>query len=110
VGPRTGLDDVEKRKFLPLPGLELGRLGRPARSQSLYRLRYPGSRYRWEDNIKMDINEIALEVVDRVRLIRIGDQWCPLVNSEPWGPEMAVRFLTLVSLDFEVLTVFVSKK
>jgi hypothetical protein len=23
VGPRTGLDEVEKRKFLPLPGLEL---------------------------------------------------------------------------------------
>jgi hypothetical protein len=24
VGPRAGLDDVEKRKFLTLPGLELG--------------------------------------------------------------------------------------
>jgi hypothetical protein len=23
VVPRTGLDDIEKRKFLPLPGLEL---------------------------------------------------------------------------------------
>jgi hypothetical protein len=42
VGPRTGLDDVEKRKFLTLSGLELWSLGRPARSQSLYRLRYPG--------------------------------------------------------------------
>jgi hypothetical protein len=31
VGPRTGLDDTEKRKFLPLPGLELRPLGRPAR-------------------------------------------------------------------------------
>jgi hypothetical protein len=29
VGPKTGLDDVEKRKILPLPGLELGPLGRP---------------------------------------------------------------------------------
>jgi hypothetical protein len=38
VDPRTGLDDVEKRKFLTPPGLELRRLGRPARSQSLYRL------------------------------------------------------------------------
>jgi hypothetical protein len=36
VGLRAGLDDVEKRKFLTLPGLELLRpLGRPARSQSL---------------------------------------------------------------------------
>jgi hypothetical protein len=43
VGPRTGLDDVEKRKFLTLPGLELRTLGRPARSQSLYRLSVPGS-------------------------------------------------------------------
>jgi hypothetical protein len=43
VGPRSGLEDVEKRKILPLPGLELCSLGRPARSQSLYRLRYPGS-------------------------------------------------------------------
>jgi hypothetical protein len=43
VGPRAGLDDVEKRKFLTLPGLELRPLGRPARNQSLYRLSYPGS-------------------------------------------------------------------
>jgi hypothetical protein len=43
MGPRTGLDDLEKRKFLPTPGLELRPLGRPARSQSLYRLSYPGS-------------------------------------------------------------------
>jgi hypothetical protein len=42
VGPRPGLDDVKKRKFLTPPGLELLPLGRPARSQSLYRLRYPG--------------------------------------------------------------------
>jgi hypothetical protein len=43
VGPRTGLDDVERRKILPLTVVELGPLGRPARSQTLYRLRYPGS-------------------------------------------------------------------
>jgi hypothetical protein len=28
VGPRTGLDDMEKRKFLTLSGLELRSLGR----------------------------------------------------------------------------------
>jgi hypothetical protein len=43
VDPRVGLDDMEKREFLTLPGLKLGPIGRPARSQSLYRLRYPGS-------------------------------------------------------------------
>jgi hypothetical protein len=40
--PRYRLD----RRFggpLTLPGLELRPLGRPARSQTLYRLRYPGS-------------------------------------------------------------------
>jgi hypothetical protein len=42
VDPRAGLADVEKRKFLTLPGLELRPLGCSARSQSLYRLRYPG--------------------------------------------------------------------
>jgi hypothetical protein len=39
VGPRAGLDGVEKRKFLTLPGLELRPFGRPARSQSVFRLR-----------------------------------------------------------------------
>jgi hypothetical protein len=43
VDPRASLDDVEKRKFLTLPGLELRPLCRPAHSQSLYRTRYPGS-------------------------------------------------------------------
>jgi hypothetical protein len=42
-GPRAGLDDMEKRIFLTLLGLELGPLGRPVRSQCLYRLRYLGS-------------------------------------------------------------------
>jgi hypothetical protein len=43
VGSRTGLEDVEKRKFLILLGLETQPLGRPARSVSLYLLSYPGS-------------------------------------------------------------------
>jgi hypothetical protein len=44
MGPRTGLEDMENRKFLPLRELELQCLGRPARTQLLYRLtmRYPG--------------------------------------------------------------------
>jgi hypothetical protein len=43
VDPRAGLEDLEKRNFLTLPGLELRHLGRPARSRSLYRLSYTGS-------------------------------------------------------------------
>jgi hypothetical protein len=43
VDPRAGLDDVEKRKLMTLPGLEPRPLSRPTLSQSLYRLSYPGS-------------------------------------------------------------------
>jgi hypothetical protein len=32
VDPRAGLDDLEKRKFFTLPGLELRLFGRRARS------------------------------------------------------------------------------
>jgi hypothetical protein len=41
VGPRAALDDVEKRKFLTLPGLELQPVGRPASSKSLCPLSIP---------------------------------------------------------------------
>jgi hypothetical protein len=51
VGPRVGLNKLEKRKFLTLQVLELRPPPRlSVRSQSLYRLRYPGS------------SEVALEV------------------------------------------------
>jgi hypothetical protein len=46
-GPIAGLDNVEKRKFLTVLGFELSLLDRPTRTQSLYRLRYPG--YRLEE-------------------------------------------------------------
>jgi hypothetical protein len=42
MGPRTSLEDVERRIILTLLGLELRRLARPARSHSLYPLRYLG--------------------------------------------------------------------
>jgi hypothetical protein len=41
VGPTAGLENLGGRKILPLPGLELRPVGRLARSQSPYRLRYP---------------------------------------------------------------------
>jgi hypothetical protein len=37
------LDDMEKRKIFNLPGFELRPVSRPARSQSLFQLRYRGS-------------------------------------------------------------------
>jgi hypothetical protein len=45
VDPRSGLDDVEKKNFLTLLGLELRLLGRPASNQLLYLLSYPGSSF-----------------------------------------------------------------
>jgi hypothetical protein len=46
VGPRAGLDDLQTRRILPLQGVELVPVGRPARRQSLYRLRYPDSSFK----------------------------------------------------------------
>jgi hypothetical protein len=43
VGPKTGLEGMVKREFFTLLGLELWPFSRLARSQSLYRLRYPAS-------------------------------------------------------------------
>jgi hypothetical protein len=43
MGPRADPDNVEKRKYLTLSGIELQPLGRPAHSQSLYQLCYPSS-------------------------------------------------------------------
>jgi hypothetical protein len=45
VDPRACLDDVEKRKFLTLPGHELWPLGRSACSQSVYQLAIPVPNY-----------------------------------------------------------------
>jgi hypothetical protein len=41
VGSRTGLDNLERRKILPLLGLNLPPLSLPAHSQLLYPLHYP---------------------------------------------------------------------
>jgi hypothetical protein len=43
VGPRAGLDTEVRGKILSsMPGIEPRSPGRPARSQTLYRLSYPG--------------------------------------------------------------------
>jgi hypothetical protein len=64
VGPRTGLD-VERRNILPLPGRGRWALGRPARSQSLQRLRYPlmPAKHLWiSTTIKRNIKLIKLAI------------------------------------------------
>jgi hypothetical protein len=45
IGKKAGwAPELFRATGSPLPGLEFRPLGRPDRSQSLYRLRYPGSR------------------------------------------------------------------
>jgi hypothetical protein len=60
VGLRAGLDDVERRKLLPLKGLELLPLGRQIRSQSLQRLHYPASQRVHKRLIRGSITRIVL--------------------------------------------------
>jgi hypothetical protein len=38
-------------------------------------------RRRWEDNIKMDLREIGLEIVDWIHLSQGRDQWRALINT-----------------------------
>jgi hypothetical protein len=38
------------------------------------------SRYRWEDNIKMDLQEIGLRSMDWIALAQNRDRWWALVN------------------------------
>jgi hypothetical protein len=40
VGPRTSLEEAEKRKLLTLPGLKLLLFGRSTRSQSIYNIQH----------------------------------------------------------------------
>jgi hypothetical protein len=50
-----------EENILTLPGLEHRSLGRPARSQALYRLRYPGSTYtRWYQKV-IDWRQIVVQ-------------------------------------------------
>jgi hypothetical protein len=58
---KAGLDVVEKIKFLTLPGLELRPVGRPARSQSLYRLRYPGCSNSMLVNPRNEVDSVSAD-------------------------------------------------
>jgi hypothetical protein len=53
LGSRTGLDGVKRTIILSLPVFKLRPLGRPARNQSLYLLRY----LRVEDDEVRSVNK-----------------------------------------------------
>jgi hypothetical protein len=84
VGPRAGRNNVERRKFLTLPGLELRPLSRRARSQSLYRLR----------NLKFTKFTIQLTVCIETRTFKSSTslhQSRPL--KRPWDSLFIIRSL-----------------
>jgi hypothetical protein len=53
-------------------------------------------RHRWEDNIKMDLQEVGCEGMDWIKLVEDRDSWRALVNAvmNLWVPYNAGRFLT----------------
>jgi len=38
-------------------------------------------RHRWEDNIKMDLQEVGCGVMDWIELAQEGDSWRDIVNA-----------------------------
>jgi hypothetical protein len=64
-GPRASLDGFEKRKYSSSPGFELN-------PQSLYDDHHPVSTGRWEDNIKIGIQETGWAVWTGSIWLRIG--------------------------------------
>ena len=51
-------------------------VGKPERKRQLGR-----PRRRWEDNIKMDLQEVGCEGIDWVELARVRDRWRAFVNA-----------------------------
>jgi hypothetical protein len=66
---------MEKWKFLTLPGLEPWPLSRPARSQSLYRLRYPGSHLDLIDNLFNKIKTVS-PIDGTLRIVGLAGSIC----------------------------------
>jgi hypothetical protein len=59
-------------------------VGKPEGKRPLGRLRH-----RWEDTIKMDIQEVGWGVVDWIDLAQDRNSWWALVNAviNLWGPK-----------------------
>jgi hypothetical protein len=80
--PRADLDDIEKWKFLPTSGLKLRPLGRPARSQSLYLLRYLCSR---EGAISENSPGSAIVSVCCAVNLCVSSTWLNILTRNSWG-------------------------
>jgi len=53
-------------------------------------------RHRWEDNIKMNLQEVGCGGMDWIKLVQDRDRWRALVNAVMYlqVPQNAVNFLT----------------
>ena len=51
-------------------------VGKPERYRPLWR-----ERRRWEDNIKMDLQEVGCGCIDWIKLAKDRDRWRALVNA-----------------------------
>ena len=51
-------------------------VGKPERKRPL-----ESSRFRWQDNIKMDLQEVGCGGMDWRNLAQDRDRWCALVNA-----------------------------
>jgi len=51
-------------------------VGKPEEKRTLGR-----PRRRWDDNIKMDIQEVGYEYMDWIELSQVRDRWRELVNA-----------------------------
>ena len=51
-------------------------MGKPKRKRPL-----EGPRYRWEDNMKMELQEVGCGCMDLVDLAQDRDRWRALVNA-----------------------------
>jgi len=66
-------------------------VGKPEGKRPLVR-----SRHRWEDNIKMNLQEVGCGCMDWIELTEVRDRWQALVNAvmNLWVPQNVGNFLT----------------
>jgi hypothetical protein len=101
-GPRAGVDDMEKWKFLPPLVLEPRPLGGPARSQSLYRLSYPGSL--WEVETEFITKLVKKLINAKCRTWMVGSARDINCREQPLKDSKSICFQTRRILTAERLT------
>jgi hypothetical protein len=85
VGPRVGLDDVEKRKIVHC---RESNPGRPARSPSLYRLSYPHTLFVKSNSLSGTLTLKTGIIIFKIQFFQIMFLWvkvqCRLVGGSQY--------------------------